>query len=107
MLLIHVKRASLDGLVISGLLGTSIWRFSGYVCMETLWGMQNLLQSLSFLSGPRAPQDLPGGTGGLSWSQQQLQMENTARMGVFSCKVIKNNVKYIKKKKSNSSIHFL
>lgn len=31
MLLIHVKRASLADLVISGLLGTSVWRFSGYV----------------------------------------------------------------------------
>lgn len=81
-----------------GFLGMYVWRPCG--------GMQNLLQSLSFLSGLRAPQDLPGGTGGLAWSQQQLQMENSARMGVFSCKVIKNNVKYIKKN-SNSSIHFL
>lgn len=97
MLLVNVKRASLDGLVISGLLGTSIWRFSGYVCMygDPVGGMQNLLQSLNFLSGLRAPQDLPGGTGGLTWSQQQLQMENSARMGVFSFKVIKNHVKYI------------
>lgn len=70
-----------------GFLGMYVWRPCG--------GMQNLLQSLSFLSGLRAPQDLPGGTGGLAWSQQQLQMENSARMGVFSCKVIKNNVKYI------------
>lgn len=71
MLLVHVKRASLDGLVISGLLGTSIWRFSGYVCMETLWGDAEPAAELKFLIWPES-------TSGSPRRNWRLNMEPTA-----------------------------